>query len=454
MAKKRKDNTAESQRQSRKELLIARRREQQTRRVWIAVAGVVLLIGAVLVIGIVNELVLKPQRPVAIVNGTEINMRDWRDEVIYRRALLVSRVNDIAQLVSGDANQIQQIAGQELQLLSDPETLGLQVLEEMIDQELISQEAEARGIVVSEGEVQKEIEERFNYFEGESPTPRPTSTSTPIPTPSLTPIARVTLTESLDLEPTETPTAGPTNTPLPTPTAVSQESFQQSLSEWIDRLNDYGVDEAIFREEIKQSLLRERLTEQLASESEIAEEAEQASIYFLRFDGEQEAEDALEEIQSSDYLTIWNTVNSSEGDEDSESTAIAGELLWRTRDNIEGVLGPDIAEAAFELDVEQPSSIIVVVAESEDANDRYYIIMVSGREIRPLTEAAINSAKQQVLANWLDANRQIGVETFERWRANVPQRPLLDVSSWVFPTPVPTPTSGQEINLTPVATPG
>ena len=455
MAKKRIESTEDKQRQSRKEMLIARRHEQQTRRVWMLVSAVVGLIAAVLILGIVNELVLKPSRPVAAVNEVEITLDEWRDQVEYRRALLVSRISDIADLVAGDVNQIQQIAGLELQTLGDPELLGQQVLDELIEQELVRQEAEARGISVSVDEVQASLEERFYYFGGDSPTPQPTPTETIMPTPSITPIAQEGLTETIQLlTPTPTPTTGPTVTPMPTPTAISLESFEESSGEWFNRLNDYGVDEALFRNEIEQDLYRERLIDALALEGELSDLAEHASIFYIRFGNEDEANDALEAIESSDYLTVWNTIRNAVVEEDGEDSAIAGELLWRTADNLESILGPDLSGEAFELDIDEPGSVIVVPAQTEDGADSFFIIMVSGREVRPLTESAFDNAKQQIYINWLDEALLSNVLRFERWRANIPQRPLLDTRSWIYPTPVPTLTPGDPLELIPQATPG
>jgi len=455
MAKKRIESTEDKQRQSRKEMLIARRHEQQTRRVWMLVSAVVGLIAAVLILGIVNELVLKPSRPVAAVNEVEITLDEWRDQVEYRRALLVSRISDIADLVAGDVNQIQQIAGLELQTLGDPELLGQQVLDELIEQELVRQEAEARGISVSVDEVQASLEERFYYFGGDSPTPQPTPTETIMPTPSITPIAQEGLTETIQLlTPTPTPTTGPTVTPMPTPTAISLESFEESSGEWFNRLNDYGVDEALFRNEIEQDLYRERLIDALALEGELSDLAEHASIFYIRFGNEDEANDALEAIESSDYLTVWNTIRNAVVEEGVEDSAIAGELLWRTADNLESILGPDLSGEAFELDIDEPGSVIVVPAQTEDGADSFFIIMVSGREVRPLTEAAFDNAKQQIYINWLDEALLSNVLRFERWRANIPQRPLLDTRSWIYPTPVPTLTPGDPLELIPQATPG
>jgi hypothetical protein len=455
MAKKRSKTTENNQRQSRKEVLISRRHEQQTRRVWIFVIAVIALIAIVFLFGIVNELILKPSRPVATISGEDITLDDWRDKVEYRRALLVSRISEIADLVSGDVGQIQQIAGQELQAISDPETLGQQVLEEMIDQELIRQEAEARGITVSEDELQNSLEERFLFFGGKSPTPQPTPTETIMPTPSITPIAQENTDEGAESEtPSPTATQGPTITPLPTPTAVSREAFEESLGEWYGRLNEYGIDEEMFRLDIQAEMYRERLLEDLASESGVSDEAEQISIFYIRFEDQDEADTTREEINSSDYLTVWNTINSRTEEEQLENTSFAGELLWRTVDNLESILGPDIRQAADELDIDEASSVIVLPAPTEDGTDAYFIIMPSGREVRPLTEAAFANAKQQNFSTWLEAIRLVDVATYERWRANIPQRPLLDTRSWIYPTPVPTPTAGEPIELIPQPTPG
>lgn len=452
MAKKRSNTTDDNQRRSRKEVLIAKRHEQQTRRVWIFVVAVIALIVVVFVFGIVNEMFLKPSRPVATISGEDITLGDWRDQVEYRRALLVSRISEIADVVAGDVAQIQQIAGQELQAISDPETLGLQVLEEMIDQELIRQEAEARGISVSEDEVQNSLEERFLYFDGESPTPQPTPTETIMPTPSITPIARETNESAVSATPTAT--QGPPATPLPTPTVVSRESFEETLGLWYGRLNEFGVDEEMFRMEIQADLYRERLLEVLAVEADVSDEAEQISIFYIRFEDQEEADAAREDMDSSDYLTVWNTINSRTEEEQLENTSFAGELLWRTADNLESILGPDIRQGSEELDIEEPSEVIVVPAPTEDGSDAFFIIMPNGREVRPLTEAAFANLKLQNFSNWLDVTRLSDVLTFERWRANIPQRPLLDTRSWIYPTPVPTASPGEPVELIPQPTPG
>ncbi len=451
MTKKRKQSIEEQQRQSRKEVLRARRHERQTRQIWLAVAAIVGLLLIVVVIGLVNELALKPGQPVAVVNGAEISMREWQERVRLQRAQLIIGIENLAEALGQDIGQVQQFAGQQINLLMDDQSLGQIVLDEMIDDELIRQGADARGIEVSDADVQQRIEESFNYYGGALPTPTSTPTETPIPTPSLTPIPTAVITEVVPTEtPFPTPTLGPTSTPLPTPTPLSEEAFRQDYEETITSFEDLGVSEEEFRQFVRAQLYRERLQEAIGEEEEASDQAEQVSFYYLAFDSKEEADQNLAEIETGDFLTVWNTVRS-QADTPPESTATANELIWRTADNVESLLGSEVAQAAFELPVGEPSGVLLQVADTEEGADRYYIIQVSGREVRPLTERAIEVAKQQALQAWLDSQRATGVETFERWRANVPTQPALDPRFLVAPTPAPpTPTFPA---LTPEATP-
>jgi hypothetical protein len=437
MAKKKK-SIEEEQRQSRKEILIARRHAEQTRQIRLAIFGIIALLAAVLLVGVVNEFILKPNSPVAEVNGVEIAMRDWQQRVRLQRAQLILSIEDLAEAIGQDIGQVQQFAGQQINLLQDPTTLGQLVLDQTINEELIRQEAANRGIVVSDVDVQREIEESFNYFDGASPTALPTPTETLMPTPSLTPIPTPVITEVLPtIVPPPSPTSGPTATPLPTATAVSLEAFALEYDNTVDRFRSLGTSEETFRELIRAQLLEERLGEALADEAELPDEEEQVSFYYLAFETEDEAQTALDEIAASDYLTVWNSIRSRPPDPELESTAQASELLWRGRDDIESLFGADLNQAAFESPLEKSSGIILVASETEDAGDQFYIIFVTGREIRPLSESQIRDARQQVLTNWLDARRLDASETFERWRANVPSRPVLDPRFLVPPTPAP-----------------
>lgn len=452
MAKKRKQTNDEERRQTRKEVLLARKQQRQTRQIRIVIIGIAALLGVVLLIGVINELFIRPSSPVAVVNGEEISMREWRDRVTLQRAQLIIGLEDLAETFGQDIGQVQQFAGQQITLLEDPETLGQLVLDQLIDEHLIRQEAEARGITVTEADVQEEIERSFNFFDGAVPTPLPTPTETIMPTPSLTPIPTAVITEVVPTNtPFPSPTIGPTSTPLPTATAVSLESFQERYNETVEGFNDLGVEEAEFREVVEAQLYQERLIEELVEERELSDEAMQASFFYIIAQTEEAAEEVMDSIEETDFLTTWNSLRSLPPTDTTEDSPTASEILWRTEDEIENLFAPEIAEAAFNLDQNDPSEIIMVPATEEGTTDRYYIIMVSGREIRPLSESAIRTAEQELLTSWLEEQRLTGVEIFERWRTNVPRRPILDRRFLLPPTPGPaTPTFAlPDVDVTP-----
>lgn len=452
MTKSRKEHSQEELlRQSRKEILLARRRERQTRQLRLLVLGVAGLLALIFIVAFIMVQVVTPRQPVAIVNGEEIAMRDWQDRVRFQRTQLVVGIDQLAEAVGGDIGQVQQLAGQQINLLMDPPTLGQAVLDEVINDRLIRQEAARRGIVVTDEDVQQEIEESFNFFSGASPTALPTPTETIMPTPSLTPIPTAVITEVVPTNtPFPTPTAGPTVTPQPTPTPVSAEAFQQDYQDLLDQFGRYNVTEAQFREIIRSQLYEERLREALAEEEGVPSEEEQVSFWYMAFDTLEQAEAARDRAIQEDFLTVWNTIRSEPVDPEGEPAGFASELLWRTRESVTTTLNEDIAEEAFTLPLNVPSRVLTLPAATEEAADRFYVIMVSGREVRPLTQATIDSRKEQLLQAWLEAQRATGVETLDRWRANVPGRPILDSRYLVQPTAVPT----VPVTTIPTATPG
>ncbi|MEW5986585.1 MAG: SurA N-terminal domain-containing protein [Chloroflexota bacterium] len=448
MAKKR-NQQEEIQRQSRKEVLLARRRHEQSRQIRLGIIGVSALIAVVILVAIVNEYLIRPRQAVAVVNGEEVSVRAWQERVRYQRAQIIISVEDLSETFGGDIGLVQQYMGQQLSwLVSDPQTLGQLVLDQMVDEVLIRQEAASRGITVSAEDVQTEIEHGFNFFDGGLPTPLPTATETVMPTPSLTPVPTAVITEVLPTEtPFPTPTIGPTFTPQPTSTAVSLESFNEQYDTVQSRLRRLGVSEEVYRQVIEARLYREKLTEVLAAEGNLATEAEHASIFYISFGTEEAANESLAQIQASTFLTVWNTIRSTpvapvepaaEGEEAPPAPPVAAEAIWRTQEQLESIYGPDVAAAVFELELDTPSEVMVY--EPEGAAARYYVVQVSGREVRPLPEGTLDTKKEELVTSWLES-RRVGAEVFDRWQTRVPRTPAIDPKYLIPPTAEPaTPT--------------
>ncbi len=436
MAKKQETTTNDGERQSRKEVLLARKHAQQTRQIRMGVAVVGGLLLLVFLAAAINELVIAPNRPVAVVNGQEISLKDWQDRVRFERAQRIILLENQLEAFQGNVGVVQQFAGQAINDLLQTETLGQNTLNQMINEEVIRQAAEARGITVTEADIDAEIGATFNYFDGGLPTPIPTATSTVEPTPSVTPIPTAVIT---DIIPTNTPfptaTIGPTNTPAPTATPVSADSFQQEFGDLVAQFEDLGVSEEQYRDLVRTQILQERLTEALAIEDELSAEAEQASFFVLQFDTEEEANESAALIDSSEYLSVWNEIRSLPADPESGSTALASEVLWRTEDAVTTSYGTEVAEAAFSLPVGEPSGVISRTVDTETT--RYYLIQVTGREERPLSDSELQTLKLQNLASFVDNQLTGNLTLTEYDLGRTPTTPVLDPIFTTAPTATP-----------------
>lgn len=437
MAKKRERDDRSEQRRSRKEILRQRKYNEQTRQLRIGVGIVVGLLALLFVVAIVNEFIIAPNRPVAVVRGEEIALNEWQDRVRFERAQRIILLENQLEAFGGDVGVVQQFAGQVIVDLQDAENLGQTVLNQMVDEVIVQQAAEARGITVTEEDIDRRIGQSYNYYGGDSPTPVPSPTATVEPTPSITPIPTEVITDVLPTNtPFPTPTQGPTATPRPTATPVSEEAFQEEYDTFLAQLQEMGVSEEMFRSVVEAQLYRERLTDVLVEEEGLATEAEHASFYTLTFETEAEANEALALIEAEGYLPVWNQIRSQRAAQDAESTAVASETLWRSRNAVESSAGPEVADAAFSLPLNAPSDLIA--QELDEETTRYYIIMVSGREVRPLSQAELDQNRQQFVTNFI-ANLQTGEVEFTNYeQGRVPTSPVLDPVFLQPPTPAPT----------------
>lgn len=443
MAKKKKDEQPEATSPTRREILRERRQAKERRQVQLIVGGVVGVLALIVLVGIIIEFIVVPGQTVAVVNDEEISMRDWQEQVRYQRAQLIVSIEEQYDLFFDDEAEdveaaeaqaiqtVQQFSQQQISLLtSNYQLLGQFVLDRMIENKLVLQGAAERGIVVSEEDIDQAIGERFNYFDGGLPTPRPTLTPSPQPTPSLTPVVGVVV-EEPDPAPGEEDEDAeplPTNTPPPTATPVSEASFQEQFTEQLNALEDEGANADLYRHEVEMALYRERLAEELFIEQELPTAEDHVSAFLLTFESEEEANNAVQAIAATDFLTVWNTIRSTPPDPEAEnpSTARATELLWRTQDQFSNqfTMG-QLVPALFELEVGETSEVII---DAQGNTPVWVIAQVSGREVRELDEFTIQQRQQEALNAWVEEQLDSDdVQIFENWRSRVPRQPALDL---------------------------
>ncbi len=90
---RKKTGSTEPAKQTKKQIAIGRKQAKQNRIILLSVGALVAVVVLVVLVGVVQELILKPSKPVATVNGTSIRLDDFQDVLTYRRYNL--HVNEI-----------------------------------------------------------------------------------------------------------------------------------------------------------------------------------------------------------------------------------------------------------------------------------------------------------------------------------------------------------------------
>ena len=161
MARRKKRAEEQPRELTRKEIRLSARDRERNRKLLLATGIVVGIALLVVLVGILNEFVFKPNSTLAQVEDTKIVTRDYWKRVHLQQAQLQNQLVRLVQLeeqfggqgfFTSQINQIQAT-------LSSPFSLGVQVLDSMINEVIVSKEAETRGIEVSEEEVDEQIRE-------------------------------------------------------------------------------------------------------------------------------------------------------------------------------------------------------------------------------------------------------------------------------------------------------
>lgn len=404
----------------------------------VAIAGILIVVG-LLAYGYLSANVFALREPVARVNGVTITTAEWQERVKSQRAQMLNAYNQYQfyqQNFGFDySQQLQEITTS----LSVPEILGQQVLDQMIDEVLIRQEAEERGITVSDEEIDNYFKETFAFFPDGTPTPTTTPTEFVFPTlsseqltiypststPTTAPTSTVTPTGTPDGSTTPTPTA---TTAPPTPTFVPEaatatstpytlEGYQNDYEEMIKSFGTYNVSERTIRSIYEADLLRKKLREDITKD--IPQTEEQVLARHILVDTEEEADAVYERLQhGEDFAEVAGKVS-----KDTGSAARGGELDWQPRD----FFVKEFADAAFSQEIGE-------IGKPVKTEFGYHIIQVIAREELPLSASQYEQVKDTAFNDWLTAEKEAAtIETFESWKAHVPMEPALQVQQQPIP---------------------
>jgi peptidyl-prolyl cis-trans isomerase D len=389
-----------------------------------------------IITGIVYTAGFPPYQNVARVNGENISAAEFKIMVKLQRSSLIRQYSQtlaFANMLGLDPNTDPNVSGQLQQITaqladSNKETLGQQVIDTMVENVLLKQEANKRGITVSDEELDKFIKEnQFGYYANGTPTPIPSPTAFDLPTLNPTQRALVTITPTsspiptftpaLTELPTETPTLGPAPTstatlaPSPTATPYTLEGYQLAYKDAVDRYSkDFGMDENMFRQIFfVQPLLRQKVKDAMTADVKPVEE--QVWARHILVATEEEANNAYAKLAAGeDFGTLAKQISTDTG-----SGSNGGDLGWFAR----GTMVKEFEDAAF-------SQVVGEIGKPVKTNFGYHIIQVLGHENRPLTDSQINTAKQLVITDWLtQAKQSAKITTYNFWKTIVPMEPVI-----------------------------
>jgi len=368
--------------------------------------------------------VLQPRQPVAEVNAELIPGGAFRSRVLFAQWNLLQQYQSLQQFLSflgGDPETLQtyqsQLANLQLQL-SDPQVLGESLLTQMVQEVLIREEAQARGIQITEADIDQSFEEAFGFFPEGTPTPEPLPSATPGG-----PTAEPTATSG---EPTVEPSAtgeasgvqpvvgveetvDANATPLPSATPYTREVYQANYDSYLSNLKIFGVDEATVRAVREAQLYREQLRESFADQ--VQPEQEQVWARHILVADQTLADELLTRVQAGES---WETL-AAEFSQDESNKDQGGDLGWFTR----GAMVEPFEQAAFEGAVGE-------VVGPVETDFGWHLIEVLGHETRSLDPDSYERELSRIFAEWMDQARQdADVVIHDSWVERLPPAPLI-----------------------------
>jgi len=280
MAKKRRRRRQEEapQVENRREVRLRARDRERNLRLTAIVGGLVGVALVLVLYGVVNELIIKPNSVLAQVEDQTIVTRDFWQQTRLRESELENqrlRLQIFAQQFGDSSLFASQIASINATLAS-PLTLGTQVLNDMIEGAVLQIKAPDVGVSVTDEEVEETLREEVALGQGALTVPQATATAdasieatataetftpTPVPSPTPTPEDSSDSAPTADAAGAETEAVEEAPTPEP-PTVLTDALYQEGLSTLEENLRENaGMSLASYREVIRARLLRTKVSE-------------------------------------------------------------------------------------------------------------------------------------------------------------------------------------------------
>jgi peptidyl-prolyl cis-trans isomerase D len=425
-----------SQLVTKKHLARQQRERIQNRYILITSIAIIVIVVGLIGYGIIQQYVLQPQQPVAKVANNVITTKQFQTYARYERLQYIQQYQQyqqFAQLFGSDQSSlsyIQQYLAQ-IEYMLEPTNLGQSALDYLIANQIIQQEADKRGITVTQAEIDKSLQDYFGYYPDGTPTTEPTSipvptstlnptqivlvpptaTATAVPTAAETPTPIVTVTQEI-ASPTPTgvitpTTPAPTSTPLPTATPYTFSAYQQDFKTYMTDIHSFaGLSEADFRWIFGMQLIRQKVFD--AVTADVSRQQDEVWARHIVVSDQTQAQSVYNRLANGgDFVTIATEVYS--------GTTNTIDLGWFGI----GTIDTNAEKVVFNLQIGQFSDPI-------QTSNGWEIYQVLGHEVRTLTDSQYNTLKQTDFQNWIDNQRTAeNVQTFDIWQTRVPTSPTI-----------------------------
>jgi parvulin-like peptidyl-prolyl isomerase len=347
------------------------------------IAGTV--ITAILVFGLIGygiyrEAVLLPGEPIAIVNGEEIITRDFQHRVISEVAY------------SGES----------------ADSIALNILDTMIKEVLVRQEAEKMGIAIPEEELDQRIEEYLGYYRNGTPTSLPSITPDPTRRAERTlTAAAVTASPSPTAE--VSPTTASTPTPRPTPTEYTEQGYEQAYADFISSLEERsGFSEEQVRQLFLTNMLSEKIREVL--EQSVPSEGEKTQLRHILADSEETAQEVRTKLEEGE---AWEDLVT-EYSQDATTKDAGGELGWLTNEIILAGFGP----SAESLSTEPVGTLVGPIQTYQG----WHVFEIMDRDTQTFTDYEYQQAVSSAYSDWLSiVQSNADIMVIENWEDRIPE---------------------------------
>ncbi len=366
------------------------------------------IIIAAIIIGLIGyaflyESVFKNNIAAAKVNDIKIDNKYFQDRVRLERNSYIQQflfLTAQSQFLASDPASVEYFQNQLIQiqtLLDGKEEFGKLVLEKMIDDEILVQQAKSMGIKVSDAEVDEALQGIFEFYPKGTPTPAPTLA--PYSTPSISKqqeaLLKYTTTPDTELvETQELPQATATPYPdtaeqQPTATPYTEELYKQKYQEYIQSLADINISEKNLRTYMYHFLLDQKVFAEVTKD--VGRDQEQVWARHILVKTQSEAgivQDRLD--KGEDWSAIAADVSLDTSNKDK-----GGDLGWFSR----GRMVKEFEDAAFGLEEGN-------ISDPVETQFGWHIIQIIGHKTFPVSETDYQNFKELEYTNWFNSVKE------------------------------------------------